>query len=211
MRIEIEDSDTIVAQLARLSKNMQNAHIAAKLKRDMVPEAVRCANDLLDLSVADGPEICRLVLAAGVASSMFTNGRCPNSVLCLNKRLQDRGPSKLGEIVSVTTDLPIGTEVLAMLADPLDGPKWDVIGLYFGTYTPLHPCGQVGVSLSQLLCLTTHDVLSSFAGKKTKADVRLSVSVRCKEDGATFNGYSVFVYNEETDCSIVHRLEPSLR
>jgi len=208
MKFEISDSDTLITQFARVRGNMQREQ---SINRDKIPNAVRRANEQPDASVASDDEIFRFVLAAGLSSDLFANGRCANSNLYLNAPANDRRAYRRWETLTISTNLPIGVEILAMIATPSDGPNWVVNSIHFGTYSVLNPCGEIGVPLSQMLCITTHDLLGVFAGKKTSVDVRLSMSLTCQTDDATFGGYSMLCYQEEVECQISTRLVPSKR
>lgn len=206
LTIDLDDNDPLCEQLNLLCKRTQDAERAAQKR---YAEIRGTSYAIEEPKVSTSEEVCRRALAAGVSHTL-SDGRAPNTVLAVRRFDLDTQVFKAGQMYEVTIDLPIGAEILKMTALPSDGPNWDVTNLTFGTMNIVNPLGSA-VPLSDLLYLTTDDLLNPFEGAWTKVCTNVVVALRCKKDGATFGGYKLFMRMEEQNCAIQTRISGVVR
>jgi hypothetical protein len=213
LRIEIDDDTDIAARLRALYDAQQSVARAYRTQYDALPEDKRKDIPLpLEESIE---QMFERALHMGAASMLY-GARPPNSVLCIGPRLNRDAMNgrltpleyKKGDVVTMSGNLPVGAEVIALETSRADGPNWLVRNLCFGAM-PL--AGQYGecVPLSTLRYITRNDLLSVFDHRRTKVDVLVSATIICKKDGATFDGFRLHLFQEEMCCAIHARLEPS--
>jgi hypothetical protein len=206
IKIEMEDSEPVVAQLRTLTEVMQRRQAEDAANR---PEG-RVVDMSDDGSFGPAPtirfdDVFREVVATG-AAGMLADGRYPNSVMNLSD------PSWATPVPKGTCHwkqfmLPAGVEILTMTASPSDVLNWSVRKLSFASLNLISDYGEP-VPLSVLAYLTRKDLLSPFAGRRTVCDLMIMIDVICKTDGAAFEGFNLFVHQEEQVCRIQNRLEP---
>lgn len=201
-KIEVDVSDELADQLRIVAESEQGAQLRGQQCYDALTEEQR-AEHQIERPVVEADERCwERVLEAGAASLLREN-RYANSVLGLRPRGARLSYSE-GSVVHAEAVLPVGTELLSMQAAPEDGPNWDLVSLTFGT---MNVVDYQVLPLSTVLRLTQWSGLGAFAHKRTKVDVAVYATLRCKTEGATLSGYSMFLYREEQLCAIQCRLE----
>jgi hypothetical protein len=210
IRIEIDDADPLAKQLMALSASVQERQ--EKAERESEARVVDMGEDgrIEDLETAPRvvrppqdrfEEVFRTVMAVGTGE-MLSSGRYPNTVFNINK--VPRREHQKGERLQLPIHaMYIGAEVIAMTATPEDGPNWSVQRICFAN---LNLIGGGFVPLSALTYLTQKDLLSVFAGRRTIVDVLVDIELLCKKDGATFDGFNLFMNLEEQPLQIQTRI-----
>jgi hypothetical protein len=212
IRIEIDDADPIAKQLMVLSASVQNRQEAAErenearvvdMGEDGPPGSPEMSPRVARPPQARFEDVFRMVVATG-AGELLSDGRFPNSVMNINEL--NPGPHRKGDIIRTQQiSLPIGVELHTITATPQDGPNWNVQEIHFATLNLISPYGGP-VPLSALTYLTQKDLLSVFAGKRTVVDVYVMMTLICKKDGATFDGFNLFLNEEEQPLRIQTRI-----
>ena len=207
--IKVQVPDRIVAQVRAHVHALQQSQREAQARWDALSAAAR--GDLLRPEVPTEEDVLRAAVVRGTEDIVFT-GRYPNTVFGLGVEYDTSSGRqhkcyKKGDIVTATAYIPIGAEVLALVASERDGSNWDVGNLCFGTMNLISPCGGGRVPLSDLTYLTSKDLLSAFDGQQTRVDVTVMVQLVCRTDGAAFDGYRLYLRQEEVFSSIQSRLE----
>ena len=211
IRIEIDDADPIAKQLMVLSASVQDRQETADrenearvvdMGEDVPPVAPVASPRVVRPPQARFEEVFRMVVATG-AGEMLSSGRYPNTVMNVNE-MTTRAYKK-GEQLRAQAQMCVGAEVHAMTATPEDGPNWVVQDLCFATLNLISPQGGP-VPLSALTYITQKDLLSVFAGKRTIYDVQIMFRLICKKDGATFDGFNLFLNEEEQPLRIQTRI-----
>ena len=203
--IDVDDHDPLCAPIQALTKRTQDAQRAAQARFESLPEHLTDKHDRPVVSTAE--DVLKHALRSGATATALD--RPYNTVLAV--RAKEYGKQyKKGERVKIgAASLPIGLEILAMVASPKDGAHWDVLNLTFGLMNVVNPQGMLGgVPLSDLLYTTPKDLLSMFAGTQTKVDVQVAGDFICKTDGATLDGIRIFGWQEEQIHAIQLRIEP---
>jgi hypothetical protein len=213
IRVEFNDDSHAARDLRALwelqeSRRRAHAELYASLEegeRDGMPEPVEETFE----------QMFERALQLGTSSLLY-GSRAPNTVMCLRDRrwVEDaregaRRTYKRGSVLNLpTVSLPIGAEVIALETSREDDPNWDVATLTFGSMNIVSPYGEDAVPLSTFRRVTQHDLLSVFCGRRTKVDVQVSANLVCKADGATFDGFRLFLHLEEQHYAIATRIEP---
>jgi hypothetical protein len=206
--IEILVDDEPQAKFDTLVQRRQIAERDAQVRFNALSDEEREGRSLLTPTESTVGMLWSESLTRGV-SELAAEGRYPNVAIGLGapRSFEQRVREyKKGEVAFFQVELPIGTEIISMHADPDDGPNWDVVNLCFGAMNLISPHGDC-VPLSQILNITCKDLLSPFEHKRTKTDVRVYVQLVCRKDSARFSGFCIRAHLLDQTCGLGCRIE----
>lgn len=205
LRVEIDDESELAAQVRAVWDAEQAAARRYREWWSALPESEREAQPE---PAEETFESCfERVFALGAGALLQ---RPPNCVLRLGpaRTLTDAPICRGAILVMETVVLPVGSEVIVIETSRDDGPNWDVEFFYFGAMNLVSPHGSPGgVSLSTFRRVTRKDLLSAFDGVRTKVDLQVSATLRCKRDGAVFNGFRIYLHHDQQRDALGCRVE----
>lgn len=215
IRIEIDDAEPLGKQLRTLAADMQEKQEAAQRESEArvvdmgedgtpgAPDAPEATRRVVEPPRVRFEDVFRQVVATG-AGELLSGGRYPNTVMNVNASTPQT--YRKGDVLQTQwLSLPTGAELHTMTATSEDGPNWNVKAINFANLNLIGPFGGP-VPLSAITYITQKDLLSVFAGKRTIVDVIVTMTLVCKKDGATFDGFNLFLNTEEQPFMIQNRI-----